>query len=220
MGAVVRGALATVNGSSLGAVVSFQYNPEKIERTLTPQFNTGQDQKAKVLQYSDAPSQSITFTAFLDASDKLQTSDSVTMQRGIAPQLAQLESFAYPSRSEWLACLKKRNVGEMEIQLPLAGSLILVWGDKRVYPVRITSLRISETMFDAALNPIQANAVIAVNVLTYNQSLPDSGDYLRFFAYHGALERDAQLAPASPDKSSIGSLVQTASQSLDAQANS
>jgi hypothetical protein len=221
MPGIVRGALASVVGSSLGSVVTFQYNPETITRTLKPQLSTGTEERASDVQFADAPSQSISFTAYLDASDKLQVGDSVAVKHGIAPQLARLESLAYPKRSDWLNYLDERKRGEMNIVMPPAGSLILVWGNNRVYPIRITSLTIKETVFDTALNPIQASADLVVEVLTYNQSVPESGDYLRFFAYHGALEKDAGLvADVGDGVTDVQSLVQNSSRSLDAQRSS
>ena len=44
---------------------------------------------------------------------------------------------------------------------------ILVWGAKRVLPVRLTDCSITEEMFDPALNPIQAKASLGLRVLNY-----------------------------------------------------
>jgi hypothetical protein len=218
-GGVVRGALATVVGSSLGSVVTFQYNPESITRTLRPQVSVGDgEEHAQDVQFADAPTQTISFTAYFDASDALQVGDETAVKHGIAPQLALLETLAYPRRSAIADLNERRKRGELNIQAPPTDSVILVWGNKRVFPVRITGLTIKEDVFDAALNPIQASAQIDVEVLTYGKSVPEDGDYLRFFAYHGALENDAALVvTATSDVKRVQSLLKTSSRSLDEQ---
>jgi hypothetical protein len=48
---------------------------------------------------------------------------------------------------------------------------VLVWGPKRVVPVRLTSFSITEEAYDPQLNPIRAKADLTLNVLT-NYDLP------------------------------------------------
>ena len=48
---------------------------------------------------------------------------------------------------------------------PLA---ILVWGIKRVLPVRLAGFSITEEMFDPNLNPIHAKVSLDLNVLSYH----------------------------------------------------
>src|SRR5207253_5181845 len=45
-------------------------------------------------------------------------------------------------------------------------TVLFVWGPGRVVPVRVTSLRITEKLYDALLNPIHAEAAIGLRVLT------------------------------------------------------
>ena len=49
---------------------------------------------------------------------------------------------------------------------PLA---LLIWGPKRVLPVRVSSLSITEQAFDANLNPILAKADLSLKVMTYRE---------------------------------------------------
>jgi hypothetical protein len=44
--------------------------------------------------------------------------------------------------------------------------VLFVWGAGRIVPVRVTSLAITEQLYDAALNPTHAEAQIELRVLT------------------------------------------------------
>jgi hypothetical protein len=43
---------------------------------------------------------------------------------------------------------------------------LFVWGPQRIVPVRITQLSITEKLYDGLLNPVHAEAQIALRVLT------------------------------------------------------
>jgi hypothetical protein len=45
---------------------------------------------------------------------------------------------------------------------------LFIWGLKRVVPVRVTDLTITEEAFDPQLNPIRAKASLSLRVLTYD----------------------------------------------------
>ena len=87
--------------------------------------------------------------------------------------------------------------------------VLFVWGSKRVLPVRVTTLTITETLYDAQLNPTHAEAVIALRVLTPAElfaARPDAGTPAETAqtAYQQMLDRrrqwaatDAANAPAS-----------------------
>ncbi len=197
---VQRGALATVRGNSLQDVVQFQYNPESITRSLTPRMSWGVDAGAKDApsrqsKLLDAPGQSITFKAYFDAADALAAGDPTTAASGIAPQLAVLESLLYPTRDAFQRYESERSEG-MKIAVMEPPRTILVWGERRVYPVRLKSLSISEEAFNPALSPIRASAQITVEVVTYGMRTPGDADYKLFGAYHVALERMAGSATA------------------------
>jgi hypothetical protein len=56
--------------------------------------------------------------------------------------------------------------------------VLFVWGPKRVLPVRVTTLTITETLYDAQLNPTHAEATLALRVLTPAElyaARPDAG---------------------------------------------
>jgi hypothetical protein len=45
-------------------------------------------------------------------------------------------------------------------------TVLFVWGPERIMPVRVTQLSITEKLYDARLNPIQADVSITLQVLT------------------------------------------------------
>ena len=56
--------------------------------------------------------------------------------------------------------------------------VLFVWGRKRILPVRVTTLTITETLYDTQLNPTHAEAVIGLRVLTPAElfaARPDAG---------------------------------------------
>lgn len=56
--------------------------------------------------------------------------------------------------------------------------VLFVWGLNRIVPVRVTSLRITETLYDTQLNPTHAQAELTLRVLTPAElaaARPDAG---------------------------------------------
>jgi hypothetical protein len=45
---------------------------------------------------------------------------------------------------------------------------LFIWGAKRVLPVRVTELSVTEEAHDPNLNPIRAKVSLGMRVLTYN----------------------------------------------------
>jgi hypothetical protein len=59
-----------------------------------------------------------------------------------------------------------------QVQLPM---VLFVWGPGRILPVRVSSLTITEKLYDRFLNPIHAEAQISLDVLTLDDLKPMSG---------------------------------------------
>jgi hypothetical protein len=199
---VQRGVLATVRDNTLGDIVQFQYNPESITRGLTPNIDWGtKEQPARRPVLKDAPGQSISFKAYFDAADAMQTADS---SGGIGAQLAVLESLLYPTRETFQKYEANRADGK-QIGVMEPPRTILVWGQRRVFPVRLTRLSIVEESFNTALNPIRASVDISVDVVTYAMRTPNDDDYKLFGSYHVGLERLAGTAE-QPDSATRSKL--------------
>ena len=205
---LTRGALASVEKTKLTDVVLFQYNPETVTRTLAPRMTgyepgKGPAEPSTDVGFSDAASQSISFTAYFDAADALQNGDAMAIAHGIAPQLAILESLMNPTVEAVTSAEGSTADGKMLIETMDAPGTVLIWGD-RVLPVRIASVTITEEAFDAKLNPLRANAAIKVDVQTYGKRKTTDIEYGRFKAYHGALE--TLKGPANPAGGAVSGL--------------
>ncbi len=167
---LLKGAIVSVDpniGTPLG-VITFQYNPEQMARTLAPQSVGDEPDRTEILRLKGPPIETIHCTVEIDATDLLAASDPTTMQYGIQPQLAALELLVYPSSEVLNANEVLSYVGTIEI-LPMQSSLTLfVWSQTRVTPVRITDIDITEEAFDPQLNPIQAKVSLGMRVLNVN----------------------------------------------------
>jgi hypothetical protein len=65
---------------------------------------------------------------------------------------------------------------------------LFVWGLKRVLPVRLTSLSITEEAHDQSLNPIRAKVELSLSVLSYHDLTVTSPGNALFLVHHIAKE--------------------------------
>lgn len=177
-GAIVRMELPSL----IAGVVAFQYNPETVTRSLQVQgTGDGGGDRSEALRLKGPPIETIKMEVEIDATDQMEEGKLVTRELGIYPQLSALEMLTYP-KSEWVLANKLASkLGSVEI-LPAVGPFtLLIWGLKRVVPVRLTELSITEEMFDDRLNPIRAKVSLGLRILSYHD-LPESnvGHYLSY----------------------------------------
>ncbi len=152
----------------LASVVVFQYNPDTLTRTLTPQTTTSSDtSRGEALRLKGPPEESITIDIEIDATDQLEKGDSNAVTMGIYPALSSLEMLLYPKSALVIANEVLAAIGIIEIIPPEAPLTLFVWGAKRVLPVRLTSFSITEQAFDPNLNPILAKVSLGMRVLNY-----------------------------------------------------
>src|SRR4051812_31148678 len=146
--------LSVENTVSVPRVVTFQFNPDAVTRTLAPRSAPAAQQvaPADALWVYGAPVETSTVTVEVDAADQLASGDPVAAAVGIAPQLAALEMPLYPSSAQVVANSALLLAGTIEILPPAAPLTVLAWGPTRVVPVRRTSLAVTEQAFDPALN--------------------------------------------------------------------
>lgn len=141
--------------------------PQRTLRQFHGQFSNLLDlQKEQLVTVQE---QTIGFDIRLDASDKLDAGDSVTEQFGIAPQIATLELMVYPKDESVLAGVLSTLLGSSggfsftrSSNPPL---ILFIFGRKRVLPVNINSMNITETEFSADLNPIRASVAVSLTVI-------------------------------------------------------
>jgi hypothetical protein len=167
---LLKGAIVSLD-PTLGiprGIISLQYNPESITRSLKPQTVSDQPDRTEVLRLKGPPIETIRCTVEIDATDQLASGDANTLSFGIQPQLSALELLVYPSSIELILNEALTLLGTIEI-LPMESALTLfVWSKTRVTPVRITDLDVTEEAFDPQLNPIRAKVSLGMRVLSVN----------------------------------------------------
>jgi hypothetical protein len=86
---------------------------------------------------------------------------------GLYPTLGALEMLLYPKSVHIFANEVLAQLGVIEIIPPQTPITLLIWGFKRVLPVRLSQFSITEEAFDQDLNPIRAKVSLDLRVLTY-----------------------------------------------------
>ena len=177
-------------------VIALQYNPERLTRTLKPMTLGEGAEQSEALRLKGAAVETLKLEAEIDAADQLEFPDQhrATVESGIAPQLAVLESLINPTTAVLRANQALAAAGRLEIA-PMESDLILfVWGAQRILPVRVDDFSVTEEHFDAALNPINATVSLGLRVLTVDDlGFEHKGGGL-FMAY---LQSREQLAAKS-----------------------
>jgi hypothetical protein len=166
----LRGAIVAVERTGPPSrIVVFQYNPDEVSRTLQPREGGGSGSENH--RAWGAPTETVSLTVEMDATDQLETGDPVAGAMGILPALSVLEMLLHPSSREVITNSVLLAAGTIQI-LPVKPPLaILVWGPARVVPVKITNLQITEQAYNPGLVPIRASVEVSANVLTY-EDLP------------------------------------------------
>jgi hypothetical protein len=173
--AALKGAFIKLDAGllrKLPSIIVFQFNPVQVVRKPTlvhvPPKSDGSGKKPAVLQ-PDEPSESISFTLRLDATDQLAQGNPIAAASGILPTLSALELLLSSTKSPAddltsLAGGKKKKPH----QHPPAklSTVFFFWGPFRILPVTVNSLSITETEYDPRLNPVRAEVAVELEVLT------------------------------------------------------
>jgi hypothetical protein len=187
-----KGAILTLDpntGVSVGTPITLQYNPDTLTRTLKAQPIGEEPDRTEILRLKGPPIETIKGDIEIDATDQLAGQNPNAIQYGIQPQLSQLELLVYPSSGVLIANEVLSLIGTIEI-LPMQSALtVFAWSQRRITPVRITDIDITEEAFDPQLNPIRAKVSLTMRVL----SVTDVG----FLSPAGALYLTYQLSKES-----------------------
>jgi hypothetical protein len=151
----------------LASIIPFQYNPDKLTRKLSASATQGARNQGELLRLSGPPREVIDAEVEFDAIDQLEKGNSLATSLGVHPVLASLEMLLYPKSALTIANEVLAQLGVIEIIPPAAPLTFFIWGIKRVLPVRLTSINITEEAFDTGLNPIRATVSLSMDVLTY-----------------------------------------------------
>jgi hypothetical protein len=192
---ILRGAFVEYGLSIPPLFVVFQFNPVQLTRNRGLTFaakssvqTSGQAGSLRDFhgQYDDltklrddqqvrVQEEVISFEIRLDATDKLDEGDTITEQFGVAPQLATLELMVHPKEEsllgQALGALLGSPGGFSFTKKPNPPLILFIWGRKRVLPVNINSLNITETVYSTDLNPIRATAAVNLTVIE-GKSIP------------------------------------------------
>lgn len=198
---VLKGGIVLMDAAtgSVQRIISLQYNPETVSRSLQTQaveLQQGGD-RSEALRLTGPPVETIKLDAEIDATDQLQSptegANQVAVQFGIQPALAALETIIYPTSSHLRAVDAQQSGGALEVAPFQAPLTIFVWSKSRIVPVRITEFSIEEQFFDPELNPIRAKISLSMRVLNVNDlGFRHRGGSL-FMHYHQQKEKLAAM---------------------------
>ncbi|MGW8994447.1 hypothetical protein ACWGRF_31585 [Streptomyces zhihengii] len=189
-------------------IIVLQFNPDTLERSLAPQSaggsgdsgggGSGGGDRNEALRLKGPAQETWKFTAEIDATDQFE----VAAPDGIHPQLATLEMLVQPTTAQLREATRLSRKGTIEItpiEMPLT---LFTWGSKRVMPVRLTELSITESAFDVHLNPIRASLAVGMKVLTISDLPAGHRGAELYLAHLAQKERLARSARAG----SLGAL--------------
>jgi hypothetical protein len=202
---LARGGLVLLDPASgrLLKVVSFQYNPDTLTRTLAPQgIGPEPGDRLEALRLKGPPQESIKLEAEIDATDALETptataADQTAATVGLLAYLSSLELIITPPTSQLLTDDLLAQAGMIEIAPVEAPLTVFAWGRNRVAPVRLTEYSVTEHAFDTSLNPTRATVSLTMRVLTvYDLGFAVPGGVL-YLLHQQAKERLAGELPAA-----------------------
>jgi hypothetical protein len=180
-------------------VIVFQYNPETMTRTISQPAggsqaggggsgnpcSTAGDSRNNLL----LPTEQYQLTVQLDATDQLETSDSLTLALGLYPAITALEMLLYPPPVEVALNKALAFFGSAFTVSPQIPLVLFVWGAPRVVPVIVNSLTITEQAFDQLLNPIQAKVDLDMRSMN-DLELQSAGVLFESLGYINLVARD------------------------------
>jgi hypothetical protein len=202
---ILRGAFVEYGLAVPPSMVVFQFNPVELARhrsigisvseSLMPgdgedrlrRYHQSQGNLAKVrdAQTVTVAEETISLSVRLDATDALDEGDGMAQTFGVLPRLATLELMVVPRSESLLASLVDDALADRTGYrfTPAANPplILFIWGRKRVIPVNITGLTITETLFDTTLTPVRATVAVEMTAIEgpslparYTQALTES----------------------------------------------
>jgi hypothetical protein len=184
---------------SLPNVVVFQYNPESITHTWTAAQATAPKPGGDPMAVDHVPGETFSFKLSVDALDSIADGDSNPIAAGLATatgvytRLAALEMLQYPADAfagSGLVGTVSASIGPLSASLSVGGgaapktkvpraevpTVLFIWGPQRIVPVRVSSLSITEMLYDTLLNPTHADVSITLTMLTPEDLAASTGE--------------------------------------------
>jgi len=219
-GKFLKGALIEFTTSFLVPVpnvIIFQFNPETMTHTWTPAapLPPPGGGEPNPLAVKGLPGETFSFTLAMDALDTIEASNQIAQSlaatTGIYSRLAALEMLLYPTDPhlpDILTASTPSQAGVFSLNgsyvryvpLRIVPTVLFVWGPGRIVPVRVTSLTITERLYDPLLlHPVHAEAQIGLSVLTEDElsQVPGPLGRLARGTYHYTLGLRKGLALAN-----------------------
>lgn len=186
---LIRGALVQYMQTFLlpaPNVITFQFNPETmIHNWSQPEPAPAEQLHGDPLAVKGMPGESFSFTIAMNADEMIAqgspVAEGIARTSGIYSRLAALEMLLYPVSQDGpldligsvsaAATSGSSPLGEgsetgrsvPELKVP---TVLFAWGPGRIVPVRLTSLEITERLYDRLLNPTYVEARVGLRVLT------------------------------------------------------
>jgi len=174
---LLKGALVDSNLLALPPlIVPFQFNPDGLTRSKRASIGmppsrrgmeelTPKDQSLGEAQSVSIQAETISMDIRLDATDAMDEGNPIASEFGVLPALSALEMMITP-RSEsvfggLLGLSSNFGFGE-RTSTPV---LLFVWGRQRIFPVRLTELRIQEVEYNPSLNPTRVIVGMSLQVI-------------------------------------------------------
>jgi Contractile injection system tube protein len=193
----LKGAIVGIDRlNPLASVIVFQYNPDTLTRKLVARAPAERGARSEAQRLHGAPAENIQVTVEIDATDQLEKAAGDATSMGIHPQLAALEMLLYPKSSAVIANTVLALAGTIEVLAVEAPMTFLIWGARRILPVRLTELNITEEAHDVNLNPIRAKVSFGLRVLTYSDLPLSHPGYYAFLAHQLVKETMAVIGSA------------------------
>jgi len=199
---ILKGGLVMLDPVSFaitpGGIIVLQYNPDTVTRTLKVKGAEEGGDRSEALRLTGPAVETIKLDVEIDATDQLENpaQNVNTVQYGIAPQLAALETLVYPTSLNLQNNFAISQQGTLEIMPLMAPLSLFVWSATRIVPVRITELSVTEEAFDPRLNPLRAKVSLGLRVLSIDDLFfSDKGGSL-YMAYQRQKESLARLSQA------------------------
>ena len=137
---LIKGGIVLLNPSTSAVqrIVSLQYNPDTLTRTLQVQGVGGEGaDRSEALRLKGPPVETIKVEAEIDAADQLEFPDQNqnVVQFGLHAQLAALETIIYPTSSQLQSNNNLANAGTLEIAPMEAPLTLFIWSKNCLLPL-------------------------------------------------------------------------------------
>ncbi len=220
-GPLAKGALVKYDPTwpPIPVVTVFQYNPETMTHGWTQPEPPGPAgvESGNPMAVPGLPGESFDFTIYMNADDDVVSGipivQQVAQRAGLGARLAALELLMYPVNGTGAASSAGALLGTVSTGLgssqgawKLPNSTVPIvlfyWNSSRIVPVRVTTLSITETLYDEDLNPRHAQAQLGLRVLTPEElaaanPTPGTATDLAVVAYNQTLATRRLLAAAN-----------------------